>query len=79
MLNPPISSKYTIKVYIQNTINKESKNSMNKNKHLIDIQMIRSNSLQLTLIGITWVISIIFLLKGILEFIKQMVRNKNST
>lgn len=37
------------------------------------------NSLQLALIGISWVVSIVFLLKGILEFIKQKVRNKNST
>jgi len=40
----PFPSKMTKKVYIQNTINKESKNYMNKNKHLIDIQLIRSNS-----------------------------------
>lgn len=33
------------------------------------------NSLQLALSGITWVVSIIFLSKGILEFIKQNVRN----
>ncbi|MEI4623938.1 hypothetical protein [Bacillus cereus] len=32
------------------------------------------NSLQLALSGITWVVSIIFLLKGILEFIKRNVR-----
>lgn len=33
------------------------------------------NSLQLALSGITWIVSIIFLSKGILEFIKQNVRN----
>ncbi|PFK34056.1 hypothetical protein COI93_17870 [Bacillus cereus] len=33
------------------------------------------NSLQLALSGITWVVSIIFLSKGILKFIKQNVRN----
>ncbi|WP_255258201.1 hypothetical protein [Bacillus sp. AFS018417] len=37
------------------------------------------NSLQLALSGITWVVSIIFLSKGILELIKRNVRNKNST
>ena len=34
------------------------------------------NSLQLALIGISWVVSIVFLLKGILEFIKQKIRNR---
>lgn len=33
------------------------------------------NSLQLALLGITWIVSIIFLSKGILEFIKRNVRN----
>lgn len=33
------------------------------------------NSLQLALSGITWVVSIIFLSKGMLEFIKRNVRN----
>ncbi|MGN4561959.1 hypothetical protein ACTFP3_27455 [Bacillus cereus group sp. MYBK5-2] len=33
------------------------------------------NSLQLALSGITWIVSIIFLSKGILEFIKRNVHN----
>ncbi|KKZ90818.1 hypothetical protein B4147_0181 [Bacillus wiedmannii] len=37
------------------------------------------NSLQFALMGITWIVSIIFLSKGILKFIKQNVRNKNRT